>query len=141
MPRRRLQIRVTVAFRPGAGMGNGALLGVADGLRIAPDRTRLILGLPRFPRLAAARELGSAQLDVERALGGIDFDDIAVLEQTDRAADCGFGADMTDAEAARAAREATVGDQRHVLAGALAVKRGRRRQHLAHAGAAARSFV
>src|SRR3546814_16282128 len=48
---------------------------------------------------------------------------------------------MADAEASRRAREAPVGDQRHLFAHALAVKRRRGRQHLAHAGAALRPFV
>ncbi len=39
------------------------------------------------------------------------------------------------------AGEAAVGDQRHLVAHALAVERRGRRQHLAHAGAAARALV
>ena len=43
---------------------------------------------------------------------------------------------MADAEAARGAGEAPVGDQSHLVAGSLAVKRCRGGKHLAHAGAA-----
>ena len=53
----------------------------------------------------------------------------------------GFGADMADAEAARRAGEAAVGDERHLVAHALAIDGGGGRQHLAHAGAAARALV
>src|SRR6478609_1438350 len=49
--------------------------------------------------------------------------------------------DVADAEAARRAREASVGDQRDLVAHALAVERGRGRQHLAHARAALRTLV
>src|SRR3546814_6997572 len=48
---------------------------------------------------------------------------------------------MADAEAARGAGEATVGDQRHLVAHALPVERGGGRQHLAHARAALGAFV
>src|SRR5438045_8732180 len=48
---------------------------------------------------------------------------------------------MADAEAARAAREATVGDQRNLVACTLAVKRRGGGQHLAHAGAALGALV
>ncbi|MCY1175363.1 hypothetical protein D9M73_155980 [compost metagenome] len=48
---------------------------------------------------------------------------------------------MADAEAARAAREATVGDQRNLFAQPKAIKRSRGRKHLTHAGAALRPFI
>ena len=48
---------------------------------------------------------------------------------------------MTDAEPARASREAPVGDQCHALAHAEPVERGGGGQHLAHSGPAARPLV
>ena len=48
---------------------------------------------------------------------------------------------MADAEAARAARETSVSDERHLFARALPIKRRGRRQHLAHARSAARALV
>ena len=81
------------------------------------------------------------QVDVERALLAVELDDVAVAQQRDRAADCGFRADMADAEAARAAGEAAVGDQRDLAAHALAVERRGGREHLAHAGTAVRALV
>src|SRR3546814_19677534 len=71
-----------------------------------------------------------------RSLLGIDGDDVAVLEQADRAADRRLRPDVADAEAARGAGEAPVGDQRHLVAHALAVDRRGSGQQLAHAGAA-----
>src|SRR6185436_15959746 len=49
----------------------------------------------------------------------------------DRAADRRLRSDMADAEAARRAGEPSVGDERDFFAGALAVKRGRRRKQRA----------
>ncbi len=48
---------------------------------------------------------------------------------------------MPDAEAARAARKAAVGDQRHLLAQPLAIERRGGRQHLPHARAALGSLI
>src|SRR6185437_12611277 len=48
---------------------------------------------------------------------------------------------MANTKSARAAGEAAVGDERNRLAGTLTVERRRRRQHLAHAGAADRALV
>ena len=61
--------------------------------------------------------------------------------QRDRSADRRLRADVADAEAARGAGEAAVGDQGDLVAGALAVKRRRGGQHLAHAGAALGALV
>src|SRR5262249_41727059 len=52
-----------------------------------------------------------------------------------------LGPDVPDAEAAGRSGEPAVGNQGHLVAHALAIDRGRGREHLAHAGAAARSFV
>src|SRR5438874_10103616 len=125
----------------GAGVGDGAFLGVADGLGVAPERARLVLVPARLPALAALGQFGVAEGDLDGALGGVEGDHVAVAEQRDRAADCRLGPDMADAEAARRAGEAAVGDERDLAAGALAVERRRCRQHLAHAGAAARALV
>src|SRR5690606_37968604 len=86
-------------------------------------------------------ELGRLDLEVERALLSVDRDHVAVLNETDRAANGRFRSHVSDAEAPRRAREASVGDQRHLVALALAVERGRGGQHLAHAGAALGALV
>src|SRR5262249_51447486 len=69
------------------------------------------------------------------------MDDIAVLEQGDRATDRRLRTDMADAEAAGGAREAAIGDERDLVAHALAIDGGCGGEHLAHARAAARTFV
>src|SRR3954453_9363175 len=117
-------------------MGDGALLGVTDGLRVFPQRARLVVVPARGPRSLAAGQFGVRQRHVDRALDRVNDDRVAVLEQTDGAADRGLGPDMADAEPVARAREPAVRDQRHLLAPALADQRAGRRQHLAHAGAA-----
>src|SRR5689334_15393919 len=124
-----------------AGMRHRALLGIADRLRVFPERARLVFVLPRLPALAPLGELGLAELDLDRALLGVDRDHVAVAQQGDRPAHRRLRADMADAEAARRAREAAIGDERDLAAGALTVERCRRRQHLTHARPAARPFV
>src|SRR5690606_41983472 len=74
---------------------------------------------------AAARPL-------RRTGGAIDRDDVALLQQPDRAARCGFRANMADAEAGRGAREAPVRDERPLVAHPLSIKGGRGGEHLAH---------
>ena len=93
------------------------------------------------PRLAALGELGVGDRDADLALDGVDRDHVAVLDQRDRAALGGLGADVADAEAAGGAGEAAVGDQRDLLAHALAVERRGGGEHLAHAGAALGALV
>src|SRR3546814_2596755 len=110
-------------LRLAAGMGHLAVLGIADGLGVFPQRSRLVFGLAWLPLLLARRHLPGRNIDAEDALDRIDGDDVAILDQTDRAADRRLGPDMADAEAARGTGEAAVGDQRHLLAHALAVDR------------------
>ena len=75
-----------------------------------------------------------AALDVER-------DRVAVAHRRDRAAVRRLRRDVADHQAVRRAREAAVGDQRDLLADALADERAGHVQHLAHARAAGRALV
>src|SRR3546814_19399746 len=104
-------------------MGHLAVMGFADGLGVCPLRARLVLGLAWLPLLLARRHLPGRNIDAENALDRINGDDVAILDQTDRAADRRFRADMADAEAARGAGDAAVSDQCHFLTHALAVDR------------------
>src|SRR5206468_535869 len=134
-------IRVDEALGFAAGMDDGALLGVADGLGVAPDGTRGVLGRPGLPASAPACQLSLAELDLDAALDRVDLDLVAVAHERDRPAHCRLRADMADAEAAGGAGEAAIGDERHLVAHALAVDGARGRQHLAHAGTAARPLI
>src|SRR5688572_2808830 len=121
-----------------AGLRYRALGGRADGLGVFPDRAGLVVVGAGLPGLAALLQLGLGQAHIERALVGVDVDDVAVLDQADRAADRRLRPDMADAEAAGTAGEPAVGDQRHGLAPTLAVDRRGGGEHLTHAGTAAR---
>src|SRR5579872_2857919 len=96
----------------------------------------------------AGRPLGStfgklfvSQFHVKSAADGVDLDDVAVLEQSDRSADRRLRANMADAEAAGGAGEAAIGDQCDLAAHALPSQCCSRLQHFPHAGTAARTLV
>src|SRR5262249_41239141 len=63
-------------------------------LAIAPDRARLVLRRPWLPGGLALGQFLIGQLDRDRALVGIDLDDVAVLQQGDRPAGRGFRRDV-----------------------------------------------
>src|SRR6185312_14630212 len=118
-----------------------AVDGGADLLGVLPQIAGGRVVLARLPGRLALGQFLVGELDVERAGNGVELDDVAVLQEPDRAADRRFRTDMADTEAARRAGEAAVGDERDLLAHALAVERRRGRQHLAHARTAARTLV
>ena len=66
----------------------------------------------------------------------VDDDRVAVAHERDRPAAERLRRDVADHQPVRRAGEAAVGDQRHLVAEALADERRRDVQHLAHAGAA-----
>ena len=95
----------------------------------------------RAPRFGASGQLCRRDLDVERPLGEVDRDDVAVAQQADRSALGRLGRHVADAESARSAREPSVGDERNGFADRHAFEKAGERQHLAHAGPTSRSFV
>src|SRR5580693_8861461 len=136
-----LGIRITRLLGTAARMGHRAIARRSDLLGVFPQIAgRIFLGA-RLPGFGAGRELGVAQLDVQRALFGIELDDVAVTDQPDRTAHGGLRPDMADAKTARRAGEPAVGDQRDLAAHALTVERSSGRQHFTHAGAAFRALV
>src|SRR6185312_6528214 len=136
-----LDIRITRLLGRPARMGHSAIARGADLLGIFPQIAGGEFLAPRLPFLGAAFEFGRRQVGVERTLLGIERDAVAVADEADRPADCGFRTDVADTEPARRSGEASVSDQRDFAAHALPVERGRRRQHFAHAGAALRPLV
>src|SRR3546814_240432 len=78
---------------------------------------------------------------VDGASTGSDGDHITILNQGDRATVSSFRTNMTNAEATRAAREATVSDERHLLPETLTIESRSRRKHFAHARTALGAFV
>src|SRR6202012_1048999 len=102
---------------------------------------RCMMGLSWLPFGLTFGEFGVGQLYVKCPDHGIDLDDIAVLQQTDGTADRCFRPDMADAEAAGGAGEPAVGDERDFTAHALPGQRRGGREHLPHAGTAARPLI
>src|SRR5690606_889545 len=112
-------------------------------------RRNVTLPLRRFPRVrparrhrfAALRQLGVRDGDIDRPPRNVDLDDVALLDERDVAAFGRLRADVPDAEAAGAAREASIGSERarfpepHRLDIAGGV------EHLLHAGSALAPFI
>ena len=67
-----------------------ALIGLRDVLLVERAEAALELRLGSLPRGAAARELGGAHLELQPARRHVELDQVAVLDQRQRAADPGF---------------------------------------------------
>src|SRR5688572_23327391 len=76
-------IRIAVCFFRAARMSYSPVTGRPDRLCIFPYRARLIVGLARFPTFCPLRQFRFRQRHLDRALGGIDRDDVAILQQPD----------------------------------------------------------
>src|ERR1700743_3443738 len=100
-----------------------------------------MVGLSRGPFGFTLGELRVGQLYVKCADVSVDLDNVTVLQQGDRAADRRFRPDMADAEAAGGAGDPAVGEQGDLAAHALPGQRRRGREHLPHAGTAARPLI
>src|ERR1043166_6720334 len=141
IPSVRSHIRIARLLGRSARMGDGTVERRPDLLGVLPQITRGELSLPWLPILVPPLQLLCGELHIQRAFFRVDLDDVAVAQEPDRPADCRLRPDMADAEAARRAGEAPVGDERDLAVGALAVERGGRGKHLAHPGTAARPLV
>jgi hypothetical protein len=71
----------------------------------------------------------------------VDLDGVSVFDERNGAANLGLGGHVPDAEAVCATREASVGDEGHVIAEAGAHDCRSGREHLRHAGAALGALV
>src|ERR1700744_780506 len=100
-----------------------------------------MVGLAWLPFGSTISELGIGQFYVKSPNHRVDLDDVAILQQRDRAADGSLRSNMTNAETARRARKAAVGDQGDLAAHALSGQRRRRGEHLAHAGTSTRTLI
>src|SRR4029079_10518227 len=105
----RLDVRIALFLVRAARMGHCPSDRWSNLLSILPERTRRVVSRTSAPFGLALGELGVAQFYVKVSCHRVDLDDVAILEQRDRAADCGFRSDMADAEAAGSAGEPAVG--------------------------------
>ena len=90
---------------------------------------------------AALGQLFVGKLDVHRTVRDINGNDVAVLDQGNRALVCRLGSDMADGQTGGAAGIAAVGQHGDLLADTLALDERRWVQHLLHARAALRALV
>src|SRR5262245_30051227 len=117
-------VRIALFLGRTAGMRHGAVDGGTNLLCVLPQVTGSELALARFPLRLALGDLIRGEFHPERALDGINLDDVAVADQPDWTAYGCLRADMPDAEAPRSTGEPSVGNQRNLFACALAIKRG-----------------
>ena len=80
-------VRITLFLNCATRMGDRAAARWPDLLGVFPQIPGSEFFAARLPRAGALRELGVAQLDVERPLDRVDFDDVAITQQADGAAD------------------------------------------------------
>src|SRR5262245_54179436 len=106
----RSQVRIALFLSRSTRMGDRAAHGRSHLLGVFPQIAGAVLVLPRLPFLLAARQFGCVQVHIDGAGHCIDGDDVAVAQEPDRSAEDRFRTDMADAEAARGAGEAAVGD-------------------------------
>src|ERR1043166_6057723 len=119
IPSVRSHVRIARLLGRSARMGDGTVERRPDLLGVLPQITRGELSLSRLPILAPPLQLLCGELHIQRAFFRTDLHDVAVAQEPDRPADRRLRPDVADAEAARRAREAPVGDERDLAVGAL----------------------
>ena len=95
----------------------------------------------RFPVGETLFDLLGGQFDVERAVGNVKDDDVAVGDGGNRTAVRCFGCHVPRHQAVRRATETAIGEQSDGVAESCANQSGGDGQHFAHAGAAFWSFI
>src|SRR6266702_5430600 len=137
----RLDVRITLFLVRAARMGYCPTDRWSNLLSIFPERTRRMVSRASAPFGLALSQLIVAQLYVKGASDRVDLDDVAILQQSDRAPNGGLGPDMADAKAAGGAGEPAVGDERDLAAHALPGQSRGGLEHFPHAGTALRPLV
>ena len=127
--------RSLVPLEHGAGVGAGGQGGVlAEAAGLITRRTGL-------PLLCALGEFLVAEPNAERVAGDVDVDHVARLQQGERPAGGGLGADVADAGAGRSAGESAVGNQSDAVVEPDALDGGGGGEHFLHSRPAARAFI
>src|SRR5579871_3360353 len=102
-------------------MSYGASRRLAHELCIFRERSCPVAWRPLLPGRTPSGKFTLIDAQIHAPRRGIDLDPIAVAHQRQRSADKGLRRDIANAHPARRAGEATVGDQRDLLAHALSV--------------------
>src|SRR5690242_7361532 len=89
-----LALRVNLALAPEPRVSHRAEVGGADALGEFPQGPGAVVGDARLPVALAVLQLDRIDFEVDRAGDGVDGDDVAVLDQRDRTAVLGLGADV-----------------------------------------------
>ena len=90
----------------------------------------------RLPLCSALFKLFLAHEEIDVTLNGVVFDDVAVLDKADGAAECGFGRDMADDRAGSDTGETAVGDECGALSQTCRSDGGCEDCHFGHTGCA-----
>src|SRR5579862_7933451 len=101
-------------------------------MRILCEHADILVGAAWAPAPAPLLELPRRQRHIDRALGCIDGDAVAVAQQCERSTHCSLGRDMSNDEAMTATGETAVGDERDVCSQATPHEGAGRTEHLAH---------
>src|SRR6185436_6643894 len=112
----RLDVRIALSFVRTARMGHSPSHRRPNLLGIFPQRTRRVVSLSRLPFGSTFGEFGVGQLYVKSPDVGVDLDNVAILQQGDRAPYGRLRPDMADAEPTRGAREPAVRDEGNLAA-------------------------
>src|SRR6478735_8108758 len=122
---KRLDVRIGLLLGGPARMRHRTVACRSDRLRVLPEIARTRGGFPRLPFRPAAREFCVGKLHHDGALDGVERDDVTVANECDGPTHRSLWTGMADAEAARRTGETAVGNERDLVAHALAVKRRR----------------
>src|SRR6202790_5693192 len=113
----------------------------ADQLDVLGQHAGGVARRGRLETRLARLEFGRIHPHVHRALGHVEADTVAVLQERYGSPVDGLGSDVPDAQAGGAAGEPAVGHQQHVLAEPGAFDGAGDRQHLPHPWTALGPFV
>ena len=120
---------------------NSALCSGGDQLRVSREVTGGDFRLSGLPLGSALGKLVVGNHQGDRVVRDVDFDHVALLDQSDRTADRRFGRDVTDGCTSCRAGKTSVGNQRDGAAETSAHDSGGGVEHFAHAGAALGTFI
>src|SRR5699024_7281858 len=93
-----------------------------------------VAGGQRLPALPTGLEFGLVDEQIEGAAPDVEADPVAVAHERDRPAVDGLRRDVSDTQAGRATREASVSHEQDVLAETRALDGPGDREHLPHPG-------
>src|SRR5262249_11707393 len=101
----------------------GSLARARHGFCVLGQDAELGFGSWRSPGGAAAGEFRVREVELEKLLLGVDGDLVAIVDQSERAADCSLGRNVADDHTVGSAGKAAVSDQSNRVAQSCADQR------------------